>query len=147
MNTRVSGLGNICGLGGTMFLLSAAALLALAGCERPLQPGETYHKLTVAWPLFDVEKSEGVENDLTWTKEQGDAGFWLASWNVLRKFDKGGDRVYRKERKTFIPFYNVNVEEGDQFRKTWGSILFYPYRSYRTYDQTGAAHAVPPMEK
>ena len=43
------------------------------GCEQPTPPGETYHKVSSAWPLFDVEKSEGIEEDGTsWKKEKGD---------------------------------------------------------------------------
>lgn len=142
MTTRVWDLQRIGLGGGVLLVLSAVALVALAGCERKLEPGETYHKQAVAWPIFDVEKTEGIEDGLQWKREKGDAAFWLASWNRLHKFNKSGSEVYRKERKTFIPFYSVNVEESDQFKKTWGIILLYPYNSYRTKDASGAF--VPP---
>jgi hypothetical protein len=115
--------------------LLGVMVVALAGCEQKLQPGETYHKLSVAWPLFDVEKTAGVESGVRWEKEKGDAAFWLATWDKTRKFDNGDTVVYRKERKTFIPFYNAEVEETPQYIKTWGSVLFYPYSSY---DKEGA---------
>ncbi len=132
MKMRIFDLRNNRTLGGGMMLgLLATLVAALAGCEQKLQPGETYHKLSVAWPIFDVEKTEGVgENGVHWQKEKGDAACWLATWEKLQKFDKEDNLIYRKERKTFIPLYNAEVEESQQFTKTWGSVLFYPYSSY-----------------
>ena len=133
--------------GGVMLGLLAVMVVALAGCEQKLQPGETYHKLSVAWPIFDVEKSEGVGQDgVHWKKEKGDAAFWLATWEKLQKFDKEDDVVYRKERKTFIPLYNAEVEESPQFKKTWGSVLFYPYSSYDK-NAAGASSPAPAPKK
>jgi hypothetical protein len=124
--------------------------VALTGCQPALQQGETYHKLTVAWPIFDIEKSEGVGQDgVRWTKEKGDAAFWLASWERTTKFDKCNNEIYDKERSTGIPFFNKEREESQQFIKTWGSVLFCPYQSYTDKSPAGAAPrspagAVPP---
>ena len=132
--------------------LGALALVAVAlgGCEPALQQGETYHKLTVAWPIFDVEKSEGVGQDgVRWTREKGDAAFWLASWEKTKKFDKCNNEIYDKERSTGIPFFNKEREESQRSIKTWGSVLFCPYESCTDKNPAGAlpkspAGAVPP---
>ena len=143
MKTRIFDLQSSQVLGGGMTLgLLAVAVVALAGCQPAAQPGETYHKLTVAWPIFDVEKSEGVDKDgVRWAKEKGDAAFWLASWEKLQKFDKQNNPIYDKERKTAIPLYNAEREESQEFVRTWGSVLFYPYKSYT---DKNAADGLPP---
>jgi hypothetical protein len=113
-------------------ILAGLALFVLAGCQQPLQPGETYHKLTVVWPIFDVEKSEGIdENGLKWQKEKGDACCWLATWEKEYKYDKDGFRVYRKEKDGFFPIYSNQIEETEEFRSKQGAILLFPYQSYR----------------
>lgn len=112
-----------------------AALAVLAGCEQPLAEGETYHKKTIAWPLFDVERSEGVtDQNVHWKKETGDAVVWLASWEKEERFDNEGFRVYRKERSTFIPLWNAEVEESEEFKSRKGNVLVFPYESYRKKD-------------
>ncbi len=116
---------------GSGMILGLLAVMVVAGCQPGLQPGETSHKLSVAWPIFDVEKSEGISADgVHWKKEKGDAAFCLSSWERVQKFDKEDNLVYRKERKTFIPLYNAEMEESQQGTKTWGSVLLYPYTSY-----------------
>ena len=120
----------VSGQGMTLGLLAMLAVAA-AGCEQKLQPGETYHKVSVAWPLFDVVRSAGVDSaGVHWEKETGDAACFLSTWETLKKFDNGDNVTYRKERKTFIPLYNAELEETPQYTKTWGSVLFYPYSSY-----------------
>ena len=117
---------------GIVFLAGAVVFSVLAGCDQPLGPGETYHRLTSAWPIFDLEKSEGVgENGIRWKKEKGDAVCWLASWEKEQRFDKDNFLIYRKERNTFFPFYSTEVEESEEFIHKWGTVLFYPYRSKR----------------
>jgi hypothetical protein len=92
MKTRSWSLHNICNLGGAITLaVLALGLVGLTGCERRLEPGETYHKTAIAWPLFDVEKTEGVDgNGLRWSHEKSDAVIWLASSDKLHKFERGG---------------------------------------------------------
>ncbi len=92
-SSRVLGSGMIRGL-------LAVMVVAIAGCQPGLQPGETSHKLSVAWPIFDVEKSEGISADgVHWKKEKGDAAFCLSSWEKLQKFDKEDNLVYRKDAR------------------------------------------------
>jgi hypothetical protein len=129
-------------VGGLALGALALMIVGLGGCQPGVQPGETYHKLTVAWPIFDVEKSEGVGQDgVRWTKEKGDAVFWLASWEKTQKFDNGNNEIYDKERSTGLPFYNAQREESQQFIKTWGSVLLFPYESYT---DKNAACGLPP---
>jgi hypothetical protein len=133
--------------GGIMSGLLAVMVVALAGCEQPLKQGETYHKVSVAWPIFDVEKSEGVSQDgVHWKKETGDAACWLSSWEKIQKFDKEDNQIYRKERKTFIPFYNAEMEKNQQGTKTWGSVLFYPYSSYNKSAASGFSSGAAPKK-
>ena len=109
-----------------------AALTVLTGCEQPLAEGETYHKKTIAWPLFDIERSEGVtEQNIHWKKEKGDAIAWLSSWEKEEHRDKKGFVVYRKERSTFFPLWSTEIEETEEYQRKWGSVLMYPYRSDR----------------
>ena len=118
----------------TIALAAGLAALALAsvGCEQPLAEGQTYHKLHVAWPLFDVEKWEGVNEDgSTWKKERGDAICWLATWEKDRTYDKNGFQTYFKERSGFFPLYSTEKEESEEFVSKKGMVLFSPYESYR----------------
>ncbi len=113
-------------------ILAGLALLVFSGCQQPLRPGETYHKLTVAWPFFDVEKSEGIdENGIKWVKEKGDAVCWLATWDNEKRYDKDNFLVYRKEKGAFFPFYSNEIEESEEFRSKQGAVLVFPYKSYR----------------
>jgi hypothetical protein len=117
---------------GLILLVVGLVFAVLAGCDQPLGPNETYHKLTTAWPIFDLEKSEGIdENGIRWKKEKGDAICWLSSWEKEHRFDKDNFLVYRKERNTFFPLYTAEIEESEEFIHKWGSVLLYPYRSKR----------------
>ncbi|MBN2375760.1 MAG: hypothetical protein JXD22_05140 [Sedimentisphaerales bacterium] len=114
------------------FLAVVFAFSLLTGCEQPLEPGMTYHKLSSAWPIFDLEKWEGVEEGgITWKREKGDACCWLATWENNERFDKEGFRIYRKEKSGFFPIYATEVEETEKFINKQGSVLFYPYKSQR----------------
>ena len=122
----------------TIALASGLAALALAsvGCEQPLAEGQTYHKLHAAWPLFDVEKWEGVNEDgTTWKKERGDACCWLATWEKEKKYDKNGFQIYSKERSGFFPLFSNEKEESEEFTLKNGMFLFSPYESYRKKGQ------------
>lgn len=103
------------------------------GCEQTtIPPGETYHKVSSAWPLFDVEKSEGIEPDGSkWQKEKGDAICWLSTWEKEKKYDKDGFLIYRKERDSFFPLYTHEVEETKEFKTKQGNVLIFPYYSRR----------------
>ena len=113
--------------------LSAVALTLTAGCEQPQMPGETYHKLATAWPIFDLEKWEGEEPDGTrWEKEKGDAVCWLATWEKEKRYDKDGYLIYEKEKNGFFPLYSTKFEESPEFVHKEGTILLFPYISHRT---------------
>ncbi len=141
MKTRVSSMCESRRLG-LLLVLTAMGAISLAGCEKTLEPGETYHKVSVGFPIFDVDRSEGVEADGTqWEKVKGDAAVLLYTWDFNRKYCKQ-EMVYRKERKTFIPFYSVNVEETPEYKKTWGMILLFPYSSNQL---KGPEAQVPPL--
>ena len=74
-----------------LLILLLLGFMVFTGCERPLPPGETYHKVSSAWPLFDLEKSEGIEPDGSkWQKEKGDACCWLQTWEKEKRYDKDG---------------------------------------------------------
>jgi hypothetical protein len=109
-------------------LAVTVALSLLAGCQQP-NPGETTHKLTVAWPIFDSEKWEGVNPDGTrYYKEKGDACVWLASWEKERTYDKDGFLTYRKERSgSFLA--DSQVEESKDFIIKQSRVLFFPHYS------------------
>jgi len=120
------------GLVAKSLILAGLALLVFSGCQQPLRPGETYRKLTVAWPIFDVEKSEGIdENGVKWVKEKGDAVCWLATWDNEKRYDKDNFLIYRKEKGGFFPFYFNEIEESEDFRSKQGAVLVFPYKSYR----------------
>ncbi len=124
-------------------ILTGLSIFVFSGCQQPLLPGETYHKLTVAWPIFDVEKSEGVdENGIKWVKEKGDAICWLATWDKERRYDKDNFLVYRKEKDGFFPIYSNEIEESEEFRSKQGAVLVFPYKSYRV-KTPGAEQKLP----
>ena len=115
-----------------LLILPALALSSMAGCEQQQKEGQVYHKLSSAWPLFDIEKWEGADPDGShWKKEKGDALCWLAIWEKEEKYDKDNFRIYRKKKSSFFPLFSAEVEETPDFKKRWGSILFYPYHSER----------------
>ena len=117
-----------------LIILSSAALLSalLLGCEQPLQEGQTYHRVSNAWPLWDQEKWEGENPDgTTWTREKGDACCWLSTWDKERRYDARGMLIYKKEKSGFFPLYSHMIEESDEFRLKEGNVLIFPYRSYR----------------
>ena len=115
-----------------MSLAVVMAVACLAGCEQPTVPGETYHKVSNAWPLFTFEKSEGIQDDGTkWKKEKGDAVFWLSTWDKEKRYDKDGFLIYRKEKSGFFPLWVTEIEESQEFRTKQGSVLILPYKSHR----------------
>ena len=122
-------------LGGRSVILLILVGIALgfsSGCEQPLRENETYHKKAIAWPMFDVEKWEGInpEDGTSWKKEVGDI-LILATWEKQERFDKDNFRIYRKEKSGFFPLWFSEVEESEGFINKKGSVLIYPYESRR----------------
>ncbi|MCP4709000.1 MAG: hypothetical protein GY869_10270 [Planctomycetes bacterium] len=114
-------------------LILVGIILGLSlGCEQPLRENETYHKKAVAWPLFDVEKWEGInpEDGTRWKREVGDL-LILATWEKEERFDKDNFRIYRREKGGFFPLWFSEIEESEEFLNKKGSVLIYPYESKR----------------
>jgi len=113
-------------------ILVGIGLSFSVGCEQPLRENETYHKKAVAWPLFDVEKWEGInpEDGTRWKREVGDM-LILATWETEERFDKDDFRIYRKEKSGFFPLWFTEIEESEAFVNKKGSVLIYPYESKR----------------
>ena len=122
-----------CSAYGWILVSAALALAVSAGCEQP-QPGETYHKLVTAWPVFDLEKWEGEEPDgATWEKEKGDAICWLSTWEKEKRYDKDGYLTHKKENSGFFPLYSTKFEETPEFIHKEGTVLLiFPYISHRS---------------
>ncbi len=115
----------------TLILACLGAVL-VGGCEQPNQKQETYNKKIVAWPLFDLEKTEGVNEDgTTWRKEKGDQICWLITWEKEKTYDKDGFVIYRKEKSAFFPLYSDEEEESAEFRIHKGMVLVFPFYSKR----------------
>ena len=116
-----------------MLMMAGLGFTVLAGCEQPLKENETLHEIMIVPPLFNVEKREGInpEDGSTWMREKGDMIFWLGSWEKEEKYDRDGFRIYRKERNTFFPIYNQEIEENEEFKNEKGSVLIWPYESRR----------------
>jgi len=115
-------------------IVSSVVAVAFAGlgCQQPLQPGETYHKLSTAWPLFDLEKWRGeMEDGTTYEKEKGDAACWLSTWEKEKRYDRDGRLIYYKKRSGFFPFFDHLEEETDEFTYKEGRILLSPYVTRR----------------
>ncbi len=113
-----------------LLALGAAVLATAVGCARTPLPGETSYKKSVAWPIFDVEKIEGVDkNGTKWIKEKGDACCFLATWSKQYKYDKDHFLIYSKTHSAFFPFYSDDKEETPTFKEHNASVLFFPYQS------------------
>ncbi len=147
MKMQMSDLGR--GMSGAAVLaLATGMVMAIAGCQQSLKPGETSHKVAVAFPLFDSEKWTGVdEKGLRYEKEKGDAVCFLIGWEKTRKFTKDDESVCRKNRSTFIPFYTTETEETQQYVKTSSLVLLFPSSSYKTkVDACPPPPACPPKK-
>ncbi|GEM_PF-1099069 len=116
-----------------MLFLAIFALTCFLGCEQPLGPGITYHKKTVLFPIFDVEKIEGTDPDGTrWMKEKGDACAAVVIWEKEDRYDKDNFPVYKK-RKDIVLWGLIasDEEETDEFRNKKSNILIWPHESKR----------------
>ncbi len=118
-----------CGL----LFLTVFALTSFFGCDQPLEPGITYHKKTVLFPIFDVEKIEGTDPDGTrWIKEKGDACAAIIIWDKEDKYDKDNFAVYKRRKDLVIwGLISSDEEETEKFRNKKGNILFWPHESKR----------------
>ena len=117
-----------------LLLAAPCALLLLlaltAGCEQPLPPGQTYHKEVILWPIFDVKEWEGTDAGTRWIKEEGDVCI-LGAWKKEKRYDDEGFLVYNREESIFFPLYSTQIEETEEFEHKKGSVLLWPYESYR----------------
>ena len=106
-------------------------VLFAGGCEQTPLPGETYRKVAIAWPIFDLEKTAGVSEDGgKWEKEKGDACVWLSTWEKEKRYDKDGFLIYSKEKDAFFPIYWSEIEENEQFRERKSATFYiFPYYS------------------
>ncbi|MBN1845191.1 MAG: hypothetical protein JW810_05875 [Sedimentisphaerales bacterium] len=114
-------------------LVGLLGLFLLVGCEQPLGEGITYHKTSTLWPIFDVEKIEGVQEDGThWKQEKGDAVAWMMTWEKEERYDKDNFLIYEKKNDAFLwGLFSSKLEETEQFRHKKGNVLFWPYDSRR----------------
>lgn len=115
-----------------LVLAMLVAVIWTVGCQETPLPGETYRKKAIAWPLFDFEKTAGINPDGTkWEKEKGDAICWLSTWEKERTYDQDGTLISRKERDGFFPLWSTEIEETQEFRHRKGAVLLFPHESYR----------------
>ena len=122
-------------LGLPAVLLTLTVLIWTVGCQETPLPGETYRKKAIAWPLFDFEKTAGINPDGTrWEKEKGNAVCWLSTWEKQRTYDQDGTLISRKERDGFFPLWSTEIEETPDFRHRKGAVLLFPHESYRKKD-------------
>ncbi|MBN1765424.1 MAG: hypothetical protein JW860_09230 [Sedimentisphaerales bacterium] len=114
--------------------IMALSVLLASGCQKaPLAGEETYRKEAFVWPVFDFEKTRGINEDgTTWEKEKGDACFWLASWEKERRYDKDNFLIYRKERSGIFPFCSDEEVEDMEFSEHRGSVLIFPFYSKKS---------------
>lgn len=118
MKTRVLGM-----------VLGVAILGLTTGCEQP-RPGETYRKVAVAFPIFDSEKTEGINPDGSkWTRDKGDVICFLGVWDKKKTYDKEGFLIERDEKSWFFPFASTEVHENAEKIHKKGSFLFWPNES------------------
>lgn len=119
-------------LGLPAIMLVLATLMVVAGCQEAPLPGETYRKKAVAFPIFDFEKTAGVNDDGTrWEKEKGDAVCWLSTWEKERVYDAEGTLISLTERDGFFPLWSTEIVETVDYRHRKGSVLLFPHESYR----------------
>lgn len=107
----------------------------LCGCESHDFRNQTDYSVTTAWPLFDVEKRQGVKDDgVKWEYEKGDAFCWLATWEKRVEYSPDGTIVYRKKRSGFFPLFHEEIVETKGLTTKKGMILIYPYESEHKLD-------------
>jgi len=113
-------------------VLTLFVLIWVAGCQETPLPGETFRKKASAWPLFEFEKTAGINEDGSrWEKEKGSAVCSLSTWAREKTYDKDGMLMYRKEQSGFFPLTSEEIEETRDFRRHKGAVLIFPYESYR----------------
>lgn len=119
-------------LGRPILWLSVFSLIWVIGCQEAPLPGETYRKKISAWPIFEFEKTAGINADgTTWEKEKGNAVCWLSTWERERTYDQDGVLIYRKEKSGFFPINSDEIEETTEFRLHKGAVLLFPFESYQ----------------
>ena len=116
-----------------MLFLAIFTLTCFLGCEQPLGPGITYHKKVVLFPIFDVEKIEGTDEDGTrWKTEKGDAVAAISIWEKEERYDKDNFLIYSKKKDVVLwGLFSSDEEETEEFRNKKGNILFWPHESKR----------------
>jgi hypothetical protein len=122
-----------------MLFLAIVALTCFLGCEQELGPGITYHKKIVLFPIFDVEKIEGTDQDGTrWKTEKGDAVAFLSAWEKEERYDKDNFLIYSKKKDAVLwGLFSSDEEETEEFRNKKGNILFWPHESKRLKTVSG----------
>lgn len=121
--------GKVCGV----LFLTIFALTSFYGCEQPLGPGITYHKKTILFPIFDVEKIEGTDPDgIRWKKEKGDACAAIVIWDKEERYDKDNFLIYSKKKDLVLwGLISSDEEETEEMRNKKGNILLWPHESKR----------------
>ena len=116
-----------------MLFLAIFALTSFFGCEQPLGPGVTYHKKIVLFPIFDVEKIEGTDQDGTrWKKEKGDAVAFISIWEKEERYDKDNSLIYSKKKDAVLwGLFTSESEEDQKIENKKGNILIWPHESKR----------------
>ena len=119
--------------GSVMLFLAIVALTCFLGCEQELGPGITYHKKTILFPIFDIEKIEGADADGTrWKKEKGDAAAAVVIWEKEERYDKDNFLIYSKKKDAVLwGLFASDEEETEEMRNKKSNILFWPHESKR----------------
>ena len=112
-----------------IFLIAIATVLLLsAGCGPKL--GTTHSSSIELWPIFDIDKSQGVNEDgSTWVSEDGDAVL-IVHWSDRKTYDTNGLVIECANDSEIWPFFNTSCAKGPDGKSSSGTILlFFKYGS------------------
>ena len=105
-------------------LMMSLACLLLLGCQQH-KPGSSHSSSCKLWPIFDVTKSEGVNDDGSkWLNEKGDA-ILVAHWNNRKTYDSNGLLVGFDDYSEVWPLFEARSSKKDGAKDASGTILLF----------------------
>ena len=108
----------------TLLPLIAVLFILLSGCQQP-KPGATRTSTCKLWPVFDITKSQGLEDDgARWISEKGDAVL-IAHWKNRKTYDSTGSLTEYSNHSEVWPLFDTSCSKSQGRKSSSGTILLF----------------------